>query len=589
MVSGNTVVILCAAVGLKLLLIPSYHSTDFEVHRNWLAITHSLPVSQWYYADHSEWTLDYPPFFAWFEWLLSQFASLCDERMLAVHNLRHATSPTIYFQRGTVMVTELVLLTAVPALCRTLHGTRSTRSTPTTGAVTASQPATAALALTALSPGLIYVDHVHFQYNGFLLGVLLWATERLYAVGHSEGQKAGQANRLLAAVLFAALVMMKHLFVYLGPPFAVALLRLYCCHDGDGDTGSAGSAIQKKRSKSTEQSLRFSLSSFITLAATALVVIAIALLPVLVALPNGSLTRVDLSGNTTTIDGAAYNAAAAAAASGDTVALLRANGVQLFKRLFPFGRGLCHAYWAPNVWALYAGADKAFVLLRRLRGASTTGDTEFSGPSMTGGLVQQASFSMLPQISAGTCLLLAILSMIPSLWALWSRGRPPARRFVAVLVHCGMASFMLGYHVHEKAILVPLVPLAVLVVGKHEQQVSDTGFLALARRLFLVMGTTGTFALFPLLFGPVECPTKVLLLVAYFAACTAYMRAGRVLSKLEQLYLWGCVALFLYTIVLHGVIFGTRLPFLPLMVMSLYCAVGLVWSWWLSFRLVWAA
>eukprot|EP01017_Pseudomicrothorax_dubius_P012668 TRINITY_DN15336_c0_g1_i1.p1 TRINITY_DN15336_c0_g1~~TRINITY_DN15336_c0_g1_i1.p1 ORF type:complete len:113 (+),score=5.31 TRINITY_DN15336_c0_g1_i1:3-341(+) len=101
------------AVGLKLLLVYSYFSTDFEVHRNWMAITNTLPIRKWYFDTTSEWTLDYPPLFAYFEWILSFFAKRFDSKIVELNNLDYAAISCIIFQRATIILTDLVFLYAI--------------------------------------------------------------------------------------------------------------------------------------------------------------------------------------------------------------------------------------------------------------------------------------------------------------------------------------------------------------------------------------------------------------------------------------------------------------------------------------------
>ncbi|KAL3833028.1 hypothetical protein ACJIZ3_007764 [Penstemon smallii] len=480
------------ATAVKLLLIPAYRSTDFEVHRHWLSLTHSLPLSQWYSETTSPWTLDYPPFFAYFEKLLSFFASRVDPTMTHLHNgLNYASPSTILFQRISVSFSDVVLMYSV-------HRLSKDRNFGTLGRFLI-------WVLVIWSPGLFIVDHIHFQYNGFLLGILLLSISYL-----EEGRD------LMGGFVFAVLLCFKHLFAVAAPVYFVYLFRHYCrggVVKGFGRLVLMGSAV--------------------------LVVFAAAYGPFLY---YGEIQ-------------------------------------QVFRRMFPFGRGLCHAYWAPNFWVFYILLDKFLAFFLMKLGFSI----QTPKASFTGGLVGDSSpFAVLPTITPLITFITVILAISPCLVKAWKNPQPRmVSRWVSYAYTCG---FLFGWHVHEKASLHFVIPLAFTAL-KSMEDVKHYFFLSIV----------SCYSLFPLLFEAQEYPIKVVLLLLHAALMwfgfSSYFSSAVVKAKHNKLetpfyigwfgksYLLGLFAVEIYGQLLHSTIFGDRLPFLPLMVISIYCGIGMMYSW----------
>ncbi|XP_078401328.1 dolichyl pyrophosphate Glc1Man9GlcNAc2 alpha-1,3-glucosyltransferase isoform X1 [Cetorhinus maximus] len=484
---------------LKCLLIPAYHSTDFEVHRNWLAITHSSPVSHWYYEATSQWTLDYPPFFAWFEYLLSLIAQYFDKEMLVVQNLNYASNATILFQRLSVILVDIVFIYGVIECCKCVNRTKESKEMM-------ERPAFILAVLLLWNFGLLIVDHIHFQYNGFLFGLMLLSVARMF-----------QGRHLESALLFAILMNFKHIFLYVAPAYGIYLLRSYCFTEDKLD----GSIRWRSFSCSRLFALGFIVCS----------VFAVSFGPFIAM---GQLP-------------------------------------QVLARLFPFKRGLCHAYWAPNFWALYNVVDKVLSVIDvklQLRDP-----TKLSKASMTGGLVQEFQHTVLPSVSPFTTLVCTLLSIMPAILHLWLRPRGP-RGFLQCLILCALGSFMFGWHVHEKAILIAILPLSLFAVESRK----DAG-------TYLILVTTGHLSLFPLLFTGPEMPLKICLMLLFtvysFSALQALFRKeGSLLNLPEFIYLTGLIPLQVTCEIIYPLTpWHQRFPFVPLLLISVYCSLGVIYSW----------
>jgi hypothetical protein len=252
-------------------------STDFEVHRNWLALTHSLPVKEWYY----------------------EVSSLKPRPTSSLHFSTSRTSDTTAGRLSISSAQPSFLLSWSSSMpCTCMHVLRiADQVTDLSSFVKGSKAkatAHAAALSVLLSPGLLIIDHIHFQYNGFLYGILIL----------SLVLARDNSTILLSGLLFATLLCFKHIYLYLAPAYFVYLLRAYCLGD---------------RPSFPYFTIRF-------------------------------LNCIKLGVGIIAVFGCAFGPFA-----------LWGQMEQVFRRLFPFSRGLCHAYWAPNVWALYSFSDRVLI------------------------------------------------------------------------------------------------------------------------------------------------------------------------------------------------------------------------------------
>lgn len=154
---------------------------------------------------------------------------------------------------------------------------------------------------------------------------------------------------------------------------------------------------------------------------------------------------------------------------------------------------------------------------------------------------------------------------------------PTWQTFIGAVTLCGYASFLFGWHVHEKAILLVIIPFSLLAL-------KDRRYLGAFRPL----AVAGHVALFPLLFTAAEFPVKTIytvfwlvLFLLVFDRLAPVSSKPRVflLDRFVLLYVTTAIPHIIYCSLLHELIFGRKYEFLPLMFTSSYSAIGVVGSW----------
>jgi alpha-1,3-glucosyltransferase len=618
------------SVACKTLLFPSYRSTDFDVHRHWKALTRSstLPLSDWYFDNEhvpdTVHTLDYPPSFAFFEYLLSNNVitnwlirhDYLDGDCLALeassasssstttmlHGYQNPSTACIAFMRSTVIMSDVVLwigawMIASAAVVVTTSAVVTTNDkdddkTQKWLMQTNNRKKWTIFGLIVANPGLLWLDSIHFQYNGFLLGILLLSLTCLIRGNHHHTTTSTSTStttilfhvwHIMAAVLFAFLLTLKHLYMTLSLWYFAYLLRRYCF---------VHQTIKTETSRiRTSGGGENDAASVVVFKPMRLLILGVATVTTLVGpfLPFFLL----------------------ASSSNHRTATEQAT--RIFERLFPFGRGLVHDYWAGNVWAVYMAISKVIPKLKALEPSPKLVICLAVVALVPGAVVAYKAAVMASKVDydAGSATTTTTTTLsgsspsssnFPSLKAHEQQQQQQANNTRLLMAsdllwssftYTTLAAFMIAYHVHEKAILTTLVPMTIWCCCCNHEAVdaSQNDNHHLPSPPWLLLWRTmvfGLLGLFPLLFHPTEVLLKVFSFTAYLvilSSLSSQSSSPPPLQKrpphrgcFQQQLVWLLIAVVLLILECIPLRYFGGYEFVPLALTSLTTAMGLLIS-----------
>jgi alpha-1,3-glucosyltransferase len=155
--------------------------------------------------------------------------------------------------------------------------------------------------------------------------------------------------------------------------------------------------------------------------------------------------------------------------------------------------------------------------------------------------------------------------------------------FLEGVLYSSLCGFMLSYHVHEKAIMTCILPMTAIACTTS----SSSGHTIIRHRFFRLC-VYGHFGLLPLLYQSTEGALKLGLYFVYLIWLMYEWEDLMTLKyKMNLLAVWSTSITLIYTEVLHPFLCKvnfkfSRWEFLPLLMTSTVCALGLTHGWFES-------